>query len=133
MKKTILFIVLLFVFSLSNNANEREIVLGQGPLRPGFDQISVDPPTVTYDDDLNELYVYFGSTGTIDLEYLEGPSTWSILIPLECLAHSSTASHTRATPVQPTTASQQAINLSTALFHQKEQLFRKNICFFCEK
>ena len=71
MKKTILFIVLLFVFSLSNNANEREIVLGQGPLRPGFDQISVDPPYVTYDDDLNELYVYFGSTGTIDLEYLD--------------------------------------------------------------
>ncbi|MBQ6647509.1 MAG: hypothetical protein IJM66_01490 [Muribaculaceae bacterium] len=26
---------------------------------------------MTYDDDLNELYVYFGSTGTIDLEYLD--------------------------------------------------------------
>ena len=71
MKKTILFIVFLFVFSLSNSANEREIVLGQGPLSAGHDQISVDPPYVTYDDDLNELYVYFGSTSTIDLEYLD--------------------------------------------------------------
>ena len=37
----------------------------------GYNQISIEPPYVTYDDDLNELYVYFGSTGTIDLEYLD--------------------------------------------------------------
>ena len=37
----------------------------------GYDQITVEPPYVTYDDDLNELYVYFGSTSTIDLEYLD--------------------------------------------------------------
>ena len=30
MKKTIVILTFLFVFSLSNNANEREIVLGQG-------------------------------------------------------------------------------------------------------
>ena len=37
----------------------------------GHDQIYVEPPHVTYDDDLNELYVYFGSTGTIDIEYVD--------------------------------------------------------------
>ena len=41
------------------------------PMGGNHDQISVDSPYVTYDDDLNELYVYFGSTGTIDLEYLD--------------------------------------------------------------
>ena len=34
-----------------------------------------DLPTVTYDDDLNQLYVYFGSTGTIDIEYLDPTGT----------------------------------------------------------
>ena len=37
----------------------------------GNDQIYIEPPYVTYDDDLNELYVYFGSTSTITLEYLD--------------------------------------------------------------
>jgi len=72
MKKTIVILTFLFVFSLSNNANEREIVLGQGHYGTGLDQIYIEPPYVTYDDDLNELYVYFGTTGTIDLEYDDG-------------------------------------------------------------
>ena len=72
MKKTIVILTFLFVFSLSNNANEREIVLGQGHYGNGHDQIYIEPPYVTYDDDLNELYVYFGTTGTIDLEYDDG-------------------------------------------------------------
>ena len=68
MKKSIVFLVFLFVFSFITFANEREIVLGQGNYGNGHDQIYLDPPYVTYDDDLNELYVYFGSTSTIDIE-----------------------------------------------------------------
>ena len=41
----------------------------------GNNQITVDPPSVTYDDDLNELTVYFGSTSTIDLEYVDALGT----------------------------------------------------------
>ena len=70
MKRTIL-IILSFVatlFIVKASANDVVIHSNTGS---GFDQISVDPPYVTYDDDLNELYVYFGSTGTIDLEYLD--------------------------------------------------------------
>ena len=72
MKKSIVFLVFLFVFSINNFANEREIVLGQGNYGNGHDQIYLDPPYVTYDEELNELYVYFGSTGTIDLECDDG-------------------------------------------------------------
>ena len=70
MKRTILiflsFVATLFIVKAS--ANDVVIHSNTGS---GFDQISVDPPYVTYDDDLNELYVYFGSTGTIDLEYID--------------------------------------------------------------
>ena len=41
----------------------------------GNDQISIDPPQVTYDEELNELYVYFGTTGTIDIEYVDALGT----------------------------------------------------------
>ena len=75
MKKSIVFLVFLFVFSFITFANEREIVLGQGNYGNGHDQIYLDPPYVTYDDDLNELYVYFGTTGTIDLECDDGTGT----------------------------------------------------------
>jgi hypothetical protein len=71
MEKKLVIIAFLFCFSFTNFANEREIVLGQGNLGNGHDQIHVDPPQVTYDDELNELSVYFGSTGTITLEYLD--------------------------------------------------------------
>ena len=70
MKRTIL-LFLSFVatfFIVNSSANDVVIHSNTGN---GHDQISVDPPYVTYDDDLNELYVYFGSTGTIDLEYLD--------------------------------------------------------------
>jgi hypothetical protein len=71
MKKnfTALAIVLLFVLSIF--ANEREIVLGHTNLGNGNNQIYVDPPRVTYDEELNELTVYFGSTGTVDIEYVD--------------------------------------------------------------
>lgn len=70
MKKLLLFYPLLFI-SFSILAGEREVVIHSNHNNHGLDQIYVEPPYVTYDDDLNELYVYFGSTGTIDLEYID--------------------------------------------------------------
>lgn len=68
--------ILLFVFlafaTFADNRNDREVVLHHDGGGNGHDQIYIEPPYVTYDDDLNELYVYFGTTGTIDLEYDDG-------------------------------------------------------------
>ena len=74
MRKIFVFLLTLLAMTMTtfaNTRNDREVILHHGGGNHGFDQISVDPPYVTYDDDLNELYVYFGSTGTIDLEYLD--------------------------------------------------------------
>ena len=68
--KKLLFLTLICVLPFVLYANDKEVVM-HNPSGNHHDQISVDPPYVTYDDDLNELYVYFGSTGTIDLEYLD--------------------------------------------------------------
>ena len=57
---------------LSVFATPNEIVVHTGGAGNGYDQIYIEPPYVTYDDDLNELYVYFATTGTIDLEYDDG-------------------------------------------------------------
>ena len=72
MKKSIVFLAFLFVFSFIAFANEREIVLGQGNFGNGLELVYLDPPVVTYDEELNELTVYFGSTSTIDLECDDG-------------------------------------------------------------
>ena len=69
--KKILIVAFFILFGILAFANHNVIVVHTSGGNHGFDQISVDPPYVTYDDDLNELYVYFGSTGTIDLEYLD--------------------------------------------------------------
>ncbi|MEE3414763.1 MAG: hypothetical protein VZR53_05270 [Prevotella sp.] len=76
MRKIIVFLLtLLAVTAFANGRNEHEVVLHNGGSNQGFDQIYVEPPQVTYDDDLNELYVYFGSTSTITLEYLDPNGT----------------------------------------------------------
>ena len=67
----ILFLALLAFTTFADNRNDREVVLHQGGCGNGLNQIYVEPPYVTYDDALNELYVYFGSTGTIDIEYVD--------------------------------------------------------------
>lgn len=73
MKKIITFsLVLLALTTFANGRNDKNVVLHQGGCGNGHDQIYIEPPYVTYDDDLNELYVYFGTTGTIDLEYDDG-------------------------------------------------------------
>ena len=66
-KIVILSLALLALTAFANNRNDREVVLHHG-VGNGLYQIYLDPPYVTYDDDLNELYVYFGSTSTIDIE-----------------------------------------------------------------
>lgn len=71
----ILIFTLLALASFADNRNDREVVLHYSGSNNGHNQIYVDPPSVTYDDDLNQLYVYFGSTGTIDIEYLDSTGT----------------------------------------------------------
>lgn len=62
----------MIVFAIHKiNARPNEIIIHSSG-NPSHDQIYIEPPYVTYDDDLNELYVYFGTTGTIDLEYDDG-------------------------------------------------------------
>ena len=54
-----------------SSSNSREIDVHPTKSNQGHDQIHVDPPQVTYDDELNELTVYFGTAGSIDLMYLD--------------------------------------------------------------
>ncbi len=65
-------LLIMIVFAIHKiNARPNEIIIHSSG-NPSHDQIYIEPPYVTYDDDLNELYVYFGTTGTIDLEYDDG-------------------------------------------------------------
>lgn len=70
MKKAFLTFWVAVVTVLAISATPTEIVVHTGNSN-GNNQIYVEPPQATYDDDLNELYVYFGSTGTIDIEYVD--------------------------------------------------------------
>ncbi len=74
MRKIITFsIALLALTTFANDRNDNDVVLHHGGIGSGIgnNQIYIEPPYVTYDEELNELYVYFGSTSTIDLEYLD--------------------------------------------------------------
>ncbi len=74
-KIVFLSLALLAMMTFANNRNDREVVLHHGGVTHGNDQISIEPPYVTYDEELNELYVYFGTTGTIDIEYVDALGT----------------------------------------------------------
>ena len=65
------FLLLLLFIASSQFSFSNDVVIHHSGSN-GLDQIYIEPPYVTYDDNLNELYVYFGSTGTIDLEYDDG-------------------------------------------------------------
>ena len=72
MRKIIVFLLSLLVLpAFANGRNEHEVVLHNVGNNQGHDQIYVEPPSVTYDDELNELTVYFGTAGSIDLMYLD--------------------------------------------------------------
>lgn len=57
------------------NAGPEQVIIHSGGNNHGNNQIYIENPRVTYDDALNELYVYFGSSGTIDLECDDGTGT----------------------------------------------------------
>ena len=65
---------ILFVLPFVICANDKEVVM-HNPTNQGLDQIYVEPPVVPYDDDLNELHVYFGSTSSITIEYVDPTGT----------------------------------------------------------
>ena len=76
MRKIITFsLALLALITFANGRNDKNVVLHHGGGGNAHNQISIEPPYVTYDDDLNELYVYFGTTGTIDIEYVDALGT----------------------------------------------------------
>ena len=63
---------MLFIFcGITENGFTRDVVIREKGPDNGHNQIYVDPPQVTYDEELNELTVYFGSTGTLDIEYVD--------------------------------------------------------------
>ena len=73
MKKSfLLFFLLMLPFALF--ANDKEVVM-HNPSGSHYELVDLDPPVVTYDDELNELTVYFGSSSTIDLECDDGTGT----------------------------------------------------------
>ncbi len=74
MKNALLLLLLSFVVGVPS-INSREIDVHTSKGNQGNNQIYIEHPRVTYDDELNELYVYFGSSGTIDLECDDGTGT----------------------------------------------------------
>lgn len=73
MRKIITFtLALLAITTFANGRNDDDVVLHHGGSGNGYELVYIDPPRVTYDEELNELYVYFGTTGTIDLECDDG-------------------------------------------------------------
>lgn len=72
MRKIITFsFALLALTTFANGRNEHEVVLHNNSSGIGYELVYLDPPVVTYDEELNELTVYFGSSGTIDLECVD--------------------------------------------------------------
>ena len=64
-------LALLAVIAFANGRNDKDVVLHQSGCGNCNELVHIDPPQVTYDEELNELYVYFGSSGTIDLECVD--------------------------------------------------------------
>lgn len=64
-------LALLAVTAFANGRNDKDVVLHQSGCGNCNELVYIDPPQVTYDEELNELYVYFGSSGTIDLECVD--------------------------------------------------------------
>ncbi len=71
-RRTISTLIILLCSCTSMLVSSHEVIMHDPKSNQGHDQIHVDPPQVTYDDELNQLTVYFGSTGNITLEYLDG-------------------------------------------------------------
>ena len=74
MRKNTLYILSLLVSFCFINGLANDVVI-HSSTGNGLNQIYIENPRVTYDDALNELYVYFGSSGTIDLECVDATGT----------------------------------------------------------
>lgn len=72
-KKIFLFFIIGFTCNILV-ASPREVVVHSGNYN-GHGLVYVDPPVITYDDELNELTVLFGSDSTIDIVYDDGTSS----------------------------------------------------------
>ncbi len=73
--KFVLIIGILLAICNNASAHRDVVIVHSGGSNQGLNQIYIENPRVTYDDALNELYVYFGSSGTIDLECDDGTGT----------------------------------------------------------
>ena len=72
MRKIITFsLALLALTTFANGRNDKNVVLHENGCGNCHELVNLDPPQVTYDEELNELTVYFGSTSTIDLECVD--------------------------------------------------------------
>ena len=57
------------------SASTKEIVVHSSGGNQAHDQLYIEHPQVTFDEELCELSVYFGSTSTIDLECVDATGT----------------------------------------------------------
>ena len=69
-----MYLLLLLFAAFSQLSYSNDIVIHHSG-SSGYELIYIEPPQVTYDEELNKLYVYFGSSGTIDLECDDGTGT----------------------------------------------------------
>ena len=74
-RRTISTLIILLCSCTSMLVSSHEVIMHDPKSNQGLNQVHVDPPQVTYDDELNQLTVYFGSTGNITLEYLDDTGT----------------------------------------------------------
>lgn len=65
-----MYLLLLLFTALSQLSYSNDIVIHNSNPN-SHELVYLDPPQVTYDEELNELTVYFGSTSTIDLECVD--------------------------------------------------------------
>ena len=70
-KTRFLFAFIMMMFSSYVILNAYEVQTHTSVGGNGHELVYLDPPQVTYDEELNELTVYFGSTSTIDLECVD--------------------------------------------------------------
>ena len=74
-KKIFLTVIIMLCSCTCMFVESHEVIMHDKKGNHGLDQIYIENPRVTYDDALNELYVYFGSSGTIDLECVDATGT----------------------------------------------------------
>jgi|GEM_PF-5953264 len=106
MRKNTLYILSLLVSFCFINGLANDVVI-HSSTGNGLDQIYIENPRVTYDDVLCEFSVYFGSTGTIDLECVDATGTPFIIYMVSTILHATqppTPTSPQATTPSPYTA-----------------------------